>query len=233
MARVKLTATRVDEFRCPPGKSQAFLWDSDVVGLGVRATPGGAKSYVFQSRFEGATLRMTIGSVETWPLANRTDRPGPGAVMLQQGARERARELQGLIDKGRDPRIVEAEQAAADVATRAARRAQSVTLGEAWSAYVEARRKAWGEAHYRDHLQVVHRGGEERKRSQAKTKPGVLASLLDEKLRDLTVESFEAWVARESHRLARVRLAYRQLTPFWAWCATHPDYRDCINPAAL
>src|SRR4051794_27987258 len=125
MSKVRLTAPKVDVFICPAGKSQAFLWDSDSPGLGVRATAGGSKSYVFQSRFQGGTIRTTIGDPKHWPLNSRMDRVGAGGKVVQLGAREKARQLQAVIDSGRDPRIVEAEATAADVAARVAAKAGS------------------------------------------------------------------------------------------------------------
>lgn len=234
MGKVRLTAPKVEAFRCAEDKSQAFLWDSDTPGLAVRATPAGAKAYVFQGRFQGATVRITIGDPKHWPLNSRMDRVGAGGKVVQIGAREKARQLQSLIDSGRDPRQVEAEATAADVAARAAGKAQAITLGEAWAAYVAERKSKWGDAHYRDHLQVAHRGGEDRKRSKDKTKPGAVASLLDERLRDLTPERLEMWAEKEAAtRPARARLASRLLGGFFSWCEAHKEYRDAIDPQAL
>ena len=39
--RVRLTAGRVASFHCPDGKTQGFLWDTDVPALLLRATPTG------------------------------------------------------------------------------------------------------------------------------------------------------------------------------------------------
>jgi hypothetical protein len=50
MARVKLTAPRIEALECPPGTRQVIVWDSDTPGLGVRVTQG-AKAFVFQSRY--------------------------------------------------------------------------------------------------------------------------------------------------------------------------------------
>ena len=104
MAKVKLTVPKVDGFTCPAEKPQAFLWDSDVPGLALRATKNGAKAFIFQSRFMGKPLRMTIGDPSIWPLNNRMDRVGPGGQVLQAGAREEARRLQAVIDAGRETR---------------------------------------------------------------------------------------------------------------------------------
>jgi integrase len=229
VGKIKLTAPKVEAFKCPAGKAQAFLWDSDTPGLGLRATPSGAKAFVFQSRFQGGSIRTTIGDPKHWPLNSRSDRVGPGGKLVQLGAREKARQLQAIIDGGRDPRIVEAEATAIDVAARVASKAQAITLGEAWALYLEDRKPNWGDAHYMDHLQIAHRGGQPRKRSEAKTKPGAIAALLDVKLRELTAERYEAWAAREvTTRPARARLAYRLLTGFYSWCAAHREYREAV-----
>jgi integrase len=239
VAKVRLTETRMLEFVCPRGKTQAFLWDSEVPGLGLRAThkakSGGkaSKSFVFQSRFEGASLRITIGDAEIWPLSNRTDRVGPGAKVLQAGAREKARQLQGIIDSGRDPRLVTAEVTAADVAKRVNARRRQVTVRDAWDVYLAERKPHWGALHYADHLQVSRAGGEPRKRSKEKTKPGVIADLMDLRLRDLTEARLQQWAAKEIlTRPARARLAHRLLTVFLSWCAKHPDYRDSVQTGA-
>lgn len=109
MAKARLTAGRIREFECPADKAQAFLRDTDTQGLGVRATKG-AKAFIFQSKLkDGTTIRCTIGDVRTWGLDD---------------AKEEARRLQRLIDKGIDPRELEREQeqakAAAKIASEAA-----------------------------------------------------------------------------------------------------------------
>lgn len=229
MAKVKLTAPKVEAFTCPASKGQVFLWDSEAPGLGLRATPGGT-AYIFQSRFQGSTLRMTIGSPSVWPLNNRMDRVGAGGKVAQLGAREEARRLQSIIDAGRDPREVKAATAAADVAKRDADRALDVTVAEAWTAYLADRKAHWGERHYRDHEDLAHAGGEVRKRSTAKTIPGPLAGLMVEKLGSLTDARLERWAAKEgAARPARARLALRLVKAFLKWCATQPAYREAVN----
>ena len=90
-SRVRLTAGRVESFACPPGKSQAFLWDNDTPTLALCATPTGRKTYVFESRLNGATLRINIGTL---------------AATLEQ-ARTKAKALAVMVDSGIDPREVE------------------------------------------------------------------------------------------------------------------------------
>jgi hypothetical protein len=143
MARVKLTAPRIEALECPPGTRQVIVWDSDTPGLGVRVTQG-AKAFVFQSRFQGATIRMKIGSPDVWPLNSRADRVGAGAQVAQLGAREEARRLQAIIDSGRDPRNVRNETIAADVAKRSFERQQELKVAEVWAVYMEERKPHWG-----------------------------------------------------------------------------------------
>lgn len=216
-------------FTCPKDKGQAFLWDSEVAGLAVRATPG-AKAFIYQSRFQSRTIRMTIGSADTWPLNNRMDRVGAGGRVAQYGAREEARRLQAIIDSGRDPREVKAESTAADVAKRQAEQRESVTVSEAWKAYLADRKPHWGARHYKDHEDLAHAGGADRKRSRGKTKPGPLSELMEEKLRDLTQVRLERWAAKEAaQRPARARLGLRLVKAFLKWCSTHHDYGSAAN----
>jgi hypothetical protein len=83
MAKVQFTAGRVSGFVCPSDKKQTFLWDSEAVGLGLRATVAGKPAYVFQSVYRGKDVRLTIGSPNSWSI------PEPQA---------KARELQRFID---------------------------------------------------------------------------------------------------------------------------------------
>ena len=62
-SRVRLTAGRVADFVCPPGKTQSFLWDTDAPSLALRVTPKGRKTYVFEGRLKGATIRISIGGL--------------------------------------------------------------------------------------------------------------------------------------------------------------------------
>ncbi len=233
MAKVKLTAPKVDGFACPADKLQVFLWDSDVPGLALRATNKGAKAFIFQSRFMGEAIRMTIGDPSVWPLNNRMDRVGPGGKVLQAGAREEARRLQAVIDAGRDPRLVKAEIKAADVATRDADKALAMTVGEAWKAYLADRKPHWGDRHYQDHLDLAHAGGESRKRSKEKTKPGPLARLMKERLSNLDADRLEAWAAKEgATRPARARLSLRLIRAFLNWCAENKEYAEATKTGA-
>lgn len=130
MAKAKITAGRIRDLALPPGKSQAFLRDTDAPGLAVRATAG-SKSFIFQAQLlDGRTIRTTIGDVRAWDIDK---------------AREEARRLQLLVDQGADPReekaarlaAQEAEKARAEAERAAAAERQKYTLRALCDAYVD------------------------------------------------------------------------------------------------
>ncbi len=223
MAKVALTAGRVTGFRCPADKTQAFLWDVTVPGLGVRATPAGKPAYVFQGRYQDKTVRATIGSPAAWSIPD---------------AREKARELQRLIDEGIDPRDLKRDALAAAAQRQAAAAVRAVTVGEAWRCYIEARRPHWGTLHSADHERLSRADGlpsERGTRGRGVTIDGPLHPLLALPLRELTAPVIEAWAAHEAKtRPTAARLAWRLLRAFLTWCAEHPDYCAIVserNPA--
>ena len=195
------------------------MWDVTAPGLGLRATPAGKPAYVFQSVYQGKDLRITIGSPAAWSIPD---------------AQAKARELQRLIDEGKDPRDLKREALAAHAEKQAAAAADAVTVGEAWQRYLEQRRPFWGELNYRDHVKMAQAGGEQRKRlPDVKTIPGPLAELMPLRLAELTAPVIEAWAAREAKdRPARVRLALRLLKAFMRWAASEPDLKGKADPAA-
>ena len=223
MAKVAFTAGRVAGFKCPPDKKQAFLWDATAPGLGLRTTPAGKPSYVFQSVYQGKDIRLTIGSPTAWGIPD---------------AQAKARELQRLIDEGKDPRDLKREALAAHAEKQAAAAAQALTVGEVWKLYLEARRPFWGDRHYADHVKLSQAGGEPAKRGtrgRGVTIAGPLHPLLGLALRDLNAQVIEAWAAREAQtRPTPARLAWRCLKAFLSWCAEQPEYAPVLpgtNPA--
>ncbi|NMM77556.1 integrase family protein [Acidovorax sp. SRB_24] len=230
MAKIAFTAGRVSGFKCPPDKKQAFMWDVTAPGLGLRATPAGKPAYVFQGVYQGKDIRLTIGSPAAWSIPD---------------AQAKARELQRLIDEGKDPRDLKREavaatkaQAAALVAAAVEAASQAVTVGEAWAAYVAERTPHWGALHRKDHERLTRAGGETAKRGtrgRGVTIAGPLHPLLGLALRDLTAPVIEAWAAREAQtRPTAARLAWRLLKAFLGWCAEQPEYAPVlpsVNPA--
>ena len=230
MAKIAFTAGRVSGFKCPPDKKQAFMWDATAPGLGLRATPAGKPAYVFQSVYQGKDIRLTIGSPAAWSIPD---------------AQAKARELQRLIDEGKDPRDLKREAIAAVEAKRQQEQEQeqadkvaAVTVGEAWAAYVAERTPHWGDLHRKDHERLTRAGGETSKRGtrgRGVTIAGPLHPLLGLALRDLTAPVIEAWAAREAQtRPTAARLAWRLLKAFLGWCAEQPEYAPVlpsVNPA--
>jgi integrase len=199
------------------------MWDATAPGLGLRATPAGKPSYVFQSVYQGKDIRLTIGSPTAWSISD---------------AQAKARELQRLIDEGKDPRDLKREALAAHAEKQAAAAAQALTVGEVWKLYLEARRPFWGDRHYADHVKLSQAGGEPAKRGtrgRGVTIAGPLHPLLGLALRDLTAPVIDAWAAREAQtRPTAARLAWRLLKAFLGWCAEQPEYAPMLpstNPA--
>lgn len=236
MGRIKLTAGRVRDFACEPGKPQAFLWDTDAPGLAVRATAAGAKSYVFQGKLNGGSIRITIGSVDTWGIEGIGK--DPNGKVISYGAREEARRLQALIDQGVDPRHARAEEIAAAEARQAefeaARKGEErhqIVVRTAWDAYVEQRKGRWSARHLTDHQNIASAGGKG-KRVEEKA-PGVLASLMPLKLVDLTQARMQKWLEWEtSLRPTQAALGYRLFRAFLNWCESEPAYAGLAAPDA-
>lgn len=220
MAKVAFTAGRVAGFKCPADKRQAFLWDATTAGLGLRATPSGKPAYVFQSVYQGNTVRITIGSPKDWSIPD---------------AQAKVRELQRLIDEGKDPRDLKRKAVASHLEKQAAAAAQAVTVAEAWSVYIAARRAKWGDSHHQDHHRYAQPGGVPKKRAKGLTEPGPLHPLMTLALRDLTAERVQAWAAKETAvRPTVTRNAWRLLRAFLSWCSEHPEYAAAVpstNPA--
>ena len=133
----ELTVGLIERLKCPPDKGQAFLRDRKAPSLRVRVTASGAKAFVFEAKLGRETIRRTIGDVRSWTI---------------EAARMEANRLRVQVDSGTDPREVETQQRAARQAKAATVAAEAITVGEAWTDYVESRKDRWGDLHYRDHI---------------------------------------------------------------------------------
>ena len=156
-------------------------------------------------------------------------------------AQEKARELQRLIDEGKDPRDLKRD-ALADTQARAAEQAlqaqqeaaNALTVGEAWNAYIEARKSRWGALHLADHIRLSAAGGVQRKRGEGVTMPGPLHPLMAVRLIELTPARVTAWAELEAQtRPTPARLSWRLLRAFLTWCSEQPQYAPLVagNPA--
>lgn len=214
MSKQNFTAARVDSFECESGKQQTIYWDAKTPGFGLRVTAAGARAYIFESRLFGKTIRMTIGDARAWDLGR---------------ARTEAARLKTLIDDGKDPREVRAEQQAAHEARRAEARRQDATFGVVWDEYLESRKPFWGERHYRDHQQHADEGGQPKKRGKGVTQPGPLAALRPLKLSELTSERIAEWLTAEAReRPTMSALSFRLLRGFIRWVDDTPIYSGIV-----
>ena len=219
MAKIAFTAGRVSGFKCPSDKKQAFMWDASAPGLGLRATPSGKPAYVFQGVYQGRDIRITIGNPAAWSI---------------QDAREKARELQRLIDEGKDPRELKREAIAIAEAQRQQEQAQAVTVGDLWPTYlVEGRPKrkdAWKPRYRADLEAMAALGGEPKKRGQGTTRPGPLYPLLALPLAGINEDTLKSWYDSEAlagkHQAARALMMFRG---FLRWCSARPEYRHLTD----
>ena len=219
MAKIAFTAGRVAGFKCPAGKTQAFLWDVTVPGLGLRATPGGKPAYVFQGEFQQKTIRITIGNPDAWSIPQ---------------AQEKARELQRQIDEGHDPRDLKRDVIAAAVEKKAVAAAQAVTVGDVWPRYLEEgkpKRKEAFKPRYRADLEAMAApGGEKKRRGKGNTRPGPLFPLLALALSEVNEDTLKSWFDREAmtgkHQAARALMMFRG---FLRWCSAKPEFRTLVD----
>lgn len=219
MAKIAFTAGRVSGFKCPADKKQAFMWDVNAPGLGLRATPGGKPAYVFQGVYQSKDLRITIGSPAAWTIP---------------AAQTKARELQRLIDEGKDPRNLKRDAIAAHIAKHAALEANALTVGELWPLYLQSgkpkRRDAWKPRYRADLVAMASPGGETKKRGVGLTRPGPLHPLLALPLVQVNEDSLKIWYDREAlagkHQAARALMMFRG---FLRWCAGRPEYRNLVD----
>lgn len=222
MAKVNFTAGRVNGHSCPAGKSQAFLWDSNASGLGLRATAAGTLSYIFQGKLNGATVRVTIGSPKDWDI---------------DGARDEARRLQRLIDARKDPREEAADQRAALAARKAAAERQDVTFADAWAAYLtdletrpSPKTKRPRSAQYiEDHRKLASPGGLKKKRGKGLTAQGPLHALMPLKLSNMIADAIASWMENElAERPTSIAYAYRMVKALASWCESQTRFKELL-----
>lgn len=213
--RVNFTRGRVEKFACLDGRAEAFLWDANTPGLGIRARTSGSKSYIFQGWLHGRGVRVSIGPVGSWDIDD---------------ARTEARRLRVLVDSGVHPKDERQAHADRAEAKRQERARETVKLGEVWSEYVAARQASWSESHRLDHAKMMQAPGQARRRSKKTTKAGALFELSDERLVDLEADRLMAWLEREkAHRPTVAARAYRLLRACLAWSDEQPAYRGLVD----
>ncbi len=123
---MKLTQTRIDSLKCPPGKRDTLVFDDEQRGLGVRVTASGGKTFLAQYTFHGQKRRIPLGSCSGVSLAK---------------ARDAVRAIMGDVAKGIDP-AAERKKAAAEARRKAAHEAMTLAaLLSDWQALHLASRR--------------------------------------------------------------------------------------------
>lgn len=217
MARIKLTAGRVNDFICTSG-SQSFLWDTESPGLAVRATVGGSKSYIHQGKLNAKDVRITIGNVKAWDIS---------------AARQESRKIQTMFDGNIDPREVESDKKIQHEARRVRDKSMSDDLLVPWNEYIQENtakiRAPWGVRHIADHMNMASLGGEKRKRGEGLTQEGLLRPLLKLNFKQLSQSAITSWLQDNSKtRPTQTALAYRLFRAFYNWLSEHELYKDLV-----
>lgn len=237
MSKINFTAGRVSDFKCPPDKLEATLWDATSKGLGLRATAK-SRSYIFLSTLkDGRKVRITIGDPSHYGIDD---------------ARAEATKLQKSINDGLDPREVKAEKIAASVTKREQAKVRQAPALDAWDAYIKARTPKWSERYKDTHELMSRAGGEKITRGKrlgmGDTKEkGALRPILELPLNAITREQVQHLIVeRLETKPETARLALALLSSFLNWCidcsepvvnsdgtTTHQyPYKDQINPDA-
>ena len=204
--KIKLTPARIQAAVCPSAKADITLWDAEALGLGLRLYRGGQKSWWFQFRIDGKAARIKIGDADTkagWPIGM---------------AREEARRLKVLVDKGEDPRAERKAKTEERDKLQDQAQKEALTLGEAWEKYVEEHENGWSKSHLRDHHAMMREPGQPTRGTRSKqTIAGPLWSLAHERLIDVPAR-LESWLKKESAtRPTSARKAFVLLKTCMAW----------------
>lgn len=214
--KLKFTTAKVLKLDKPSNdKNQIFYWDLETAGLSVRVTKNENRAYIFQSRVSGKSLRITIGDVNIWSLDD---------------ARKESRRLQQLCDQGIDPRRTRAEEAKKNHEFSKAQENEKITFGHVFAEYIDSNKHLWSPRHLKDHIVLSHRGGEVKVRGKGLTIPGVMASILDIPLIELTSDTLIDWQTKEAQtRPGRAALAFRITRSCINWCQEHNVYKNLID----
>lgn len=138
---IRFSRTTVARLGCPPGCGEAFHWDADLPGFGLRCLASGARRYVVQYRTKtGGQRRASLGD--------------PGTVKLDE-ARNKAREMLAQVRLGGDPH---AAQQDARQRARESVRVTGLVEGYLTAAAKRMRRRSLVETerHLRQHGQPLH-----------------------------------------------------------------------------
>ena len=221
MANINLTPDRIKKASLPEGKTQSFLRDTTVKGLGVRVTKE-TKVYIVQGRLKGSDakgpIRIKLGDISS---------------IILEDARKEAQQIMAQLAQGIDPRNERKRRAAAEATERREMKRQDVTIGDIWPIYMEERRQKWSTKYYSDHLRIISPGGKTKKRGKGLTVAGPLAGISDLPLSHVNTDTIKKWLATEQpKRPTETRRAFEMLRTFLNWCEGDKKYKGLAAPDA-
>jgi len=184
-ARVNITLERIRKLKVEletTEKAELMLWDSEQKGLGVRARKGREPNFIYAFRLDGNFRKLPLGACSEVTI---------------EAARKLASEYAGQVQAGMDPSEKKKELAEARADRQAQTKREALTLGLAWSAYIETNKHRWSDHHLKDHQKAMMAPGQPRTRAKSdKTVAGVLWDLRNERLVDVPA-LIPDWARRE------------------------------------
>ena len=94
----KLTQRTVEAAKCPPGRKDRLLFDSELRGFALRVTAAGSRTFLAQYSTPAGKRRVALGAF---------------GVLTVEEARKRAKSVLGIAADGRDPFVERKAKAAA------------------------------------------------------------------------------------------------------------------------
>lgn len=94
-AKLRLTDKAIATLpRDPAQKGDLFVWDTGLVGFGLKLSAGGGSSFVYQYRVDGKSRRLTIGSVGKISASAARDRAAAALAATRAGRDPQAEKMQ-------------------------------------------------------------------------------------------------------------------------------------------
>lgn len=239
--KVRLSAKRIADHRCPDDKDQAFLIDIETPNLYVRIRPRGKPAFLFVGSFAGKPVNLVIGNTKTWTIP---------------AAQEEARRMRTLIDRGIHPKLEREDRKAETTKAIEAKSIVETTVGDVWKVYVERglgkKSKPWSATYKKALLRSMEPGGKTFPRcGERRTVSGPLFYVRNIPLQDLDDDMLADIIGDELERIgerrpgsndgseecppgyAAVKNAVEWLSGMYRWAASKSEYKKLIhgNPA--